>query len=589
MKTSRLAVTKKDLTFFGLLGVLVRSVWVHFKGILLLLILVSACSAVFQIAAPKIFQQIIDYLIKGGFELSQFTKLVLIAGGFMLFGALFQFLADKLSFYIATQIEDRWRYTGLLKFYTLPMKWQDQHDSGEIGSKLDRGGSAIFSVLYEIFGRSFTVSFVTLIFVLIYTGYVFPQFLAILLIPLPIYLFVTYISSRKIAAMQLKLNRMVHDANRTWYDGVGNLRYVKTFGREYAETEEYANKWDDFHVYEYTVERAWLAQSFVQNLIEVVTRAVLLVFAAKSVLAGSITVGQVVLLVSFQQLTFSPLQQLNSLFTRIRRVATRMQHLFKIIAEDDSLKDVSNAVTLGPLKKGITVESIQFKYGKKIHSLKNISLSIKPGTTTALVGRSGAGKTTLAMLLLRFYDPDSGRILWDDVDIRNASRKSLRSCVTLILQDTTLFNRTITENIRYGNPKATQKQVEEAAHLAHAHEFIKELPKGYNSVVGERGVRLSGGQRQRITIARALLIQPELLVMDEATSHLDAETEAAIKEAIKRLHGKHTQVIIAHRLSTVQHADNIVLMDKGRIVAQGKHKTLLKNPLYRKLCRLQLQ
>jgi ATP-binding cassette subfamily B protein len=193
------------------------------------------------------------------------------------------------------------------------------------------------------------------------------------------------------------------------------------------------------------------------------------------------------------------------------------------------------------------------------------------------------------MLLLRFYDPESGSIGWDGIDLRKVKRSSLRKRGILILQDTTLFNRSISENIAYSKPASSKKDIENAAKLAHAHEFILQLPNKYASIVGERGVRLSGGQRQRIAIARALLSKPDLLVMDEATSHLDAETERAIKEAIRYLHGKHTQVIIAHRLSTVQHADNIILMDKGRIVAEGSHKELLEHPLYRKLCKLQLQ
>src|SRR3989344_5725685 len=317
-------------------------------------------------------------------------------------------------------------------------------------------------------------------------------------------------------------------------------------------------------------------------------RAVLIIFAIIAVRNNSLTVGEVVLLVSYQQLTFIPLEKHNQLCTRLRRVTKRASHLFVLAAEDDPLADASGSQALPLLKKGIVLEGVHFEYGKKLNTLHGINLNIKAGTTTAIVGRSGAGKTTLALLLLRFYDPDKGRITWDGIDLRNAQRASLRKRTALILQDTTLFNRTISENIAYSDPNADQKRIEKAAKLARAHEFILKLPKGYNSIVGERGVRLSGGQRQRIAIARSLLSEPDLLVMDEATSHLDSETEAAIKEAILYLHGKHTQVIIAHRLSTVQHADNIILMDKGKVLAQGTHKELLKHPVYRRLCRLQL-
>jgi ABC-type multidrug transport system fused ATPase/permease subunit len=589
MELFDIPIKKEDITFLGILKVVFRSVLKRFKLLFFSVILASAIAAVFQIAAPKVFQRIIDDFTSGSYDLPFLVKLGLLAGLFLLLAALFQFIADKLSFYIATQVEDRWKYAGLLKFYSLPMKWHDQHDSGEIGSKMEQGATSIFSIIHELFGQNFLVSFITLIFVIAYSFILFPLFAFILLVPVPFYIIVTYFISRKISAMQIKANKLHHIAARTWYDGVGNLRYVKTFGRDYDETKYYASKWGAYHNFEYVTERIWFLQSLTQKIIEAAMRVILLVFAAFSVHSKAITVGQVVLLISFQQLTFSPLDQLNRLFTRIRRVSKRVSHLFDIIAEEDKLEDSHDAVDLPKLKKKISFNNVTFKYGKKMHALHNVSVSMPAGTTTAIVGRSGAGKSTLAMLLLRFYDPDSGSITWDGIDLKKAKRSSLRNKSTLILQDTTLFNRSIYDNISYGKPEVTKEQIEKAAKLAHAHDFILKLPEGYSSIVGERGVRLSGGQRQRLAIARALLVEPELLVMDEATSHLDSETELAIKDAIEYLHGKHTQVIIAHRLSTVQHADNIILMDKGKVIAQGPHHKLLRNPIYRKLCKLQLQ
>ena len=588
MKLATLPVKKEQVEFYGVLRLLLHSIWTYCKLPFLGLLLTGVFAGLFQLAAPKIFQQIIDQLTKGTTDLTVFVKLALLAALFMLLGALFQYISEKISFYIATQVEDYWRYTSLLKFYQLPMIWQDQHDSGEVGAKMDRGASAIYSILFEIFGQNLLVSFITLIFVLGYALWKFPGFSLIFLLPIPIYMAVTYVISRRIVKMQAHLNRLDHTATRTYFDGVANMRYVKTFGREMAETENYVRKWDRYHIFEYRTQRAWLWQSFWQKFIETAMRAVLLIAAVIAVRQGTLTLGEVVLLVSFQQLTFAPLDQLNKVFTRLRRVTRRASHLFEVIAEEDSLADQPEAEELPTLKKEIQLENIHFEYSKKLKTLHDLSFSIKAGTTTAIVGRSGAGKSTIAMLLMRFYAPDRGRITWDGLDLRQVTRASLRKKVTLILQDTTLFNRSIAANIAYGKPNIEQQEVEAAAKLAHAHNFITKLPAGYESIVGERGVRLSGGQRQRIAIARALLIKPELLIMDEATSHLDSETEVAIKEAIQYLRGKNTQVIIAHRLSTVQHADNIILLDKGRIVAQGKHQQLLRHPLYRKLCRLQL-
>ncbi len=587
MKLADIKVKKEQVTFTGVLKLLVVSVWKYFKKPVIGILAAGFCAGFFALAAPKLFQEIIDGLGSLGFN--QLLTLTLLSALFMLLAAFFFVISEKLSFFVATQVEDIWRYTALLSFYNLPLKWHDQHDSGEIGSKIDRGGSAIYSILYEIFGQNLIVLFITLFFILGYAAWAFPWFSLLFILPIPIYIFVTYTVSTKISAMTALLNKLDYLSYRVFYDGVGNLRYVKTFGKEEAETEEYAKRWSRYHGWEYKIQKKWIWQSFLQKLIETAMRAVLIIACVFAVINDNLTVGEVVLLVSYQQLSFIPLEKLNQLFTRLRRVTKRASHLFDLISEDDPLADLPDAKEISQLRKEIKLENVSFEYSKKLNTLHNVFLTMKAGTTTAIVGRSGAGKTTLAMLLLRFYDPASGSILWDGLDLKQAKRSSLRKRAVLILQDTTLFNRSISDNIAYSKPDSNKKSIEKAAKLAHAHEFILQLPRKYDSVVGERGVRLSGGQRQRIAIARALLSKPDLLVMDEATSHLDSETELAIKEAIRYLHGKHTQVIIAHRLSTVQHADNIILMDKGCILAQGTHKDLLKNQLYRKLCRLQLK
>ncbi len=587
MKISDIPVSKEDICFSGAMNLIAKTVWKYFKLPFLALVITGSISAIFQIAAPKVFQQILDNLIQGNSDFYLLLLLSMYSSLFMLLAAVFEFISEKVSFYVATQAEDRWRYTALYHFYNLPMKWQDQHDSGEIGSKLDRGGNAVFEIMHEIFGQNLTVASLTLLFILAYTVWKFPLMSIIIFIPMPIYIFITYITTKDITQIQNKINEVERDSFRTYFDGVGNLRYVKAFGREKSETEIYAKKWNKFHLLEYFLSKMFIKQNFLQKLIETSMRFVLLIAAVLAVKNNTLTVGEVMLLASLQRLSFVPLQRLNQLFRRIRRVAKRASNLFALVAEADPLADKPDALNLPVLKKEIKLENVHFHYSKNLDALHDINLSIKSGTTTAIVGRSGAGKSTLAMLLMRFYDPDEGKITWNSMNLKDAKKSSLRKKMTLILQDTTLFNRSIAENIAYARPDASKKDIEEAAKLAHANDFIKQLPKEYNSIVGERGVRLSGGQRQRITIARALLLKPEVLIMDEATSHLDSETEVAIKSAIKKLHGKYTQVIIAHRFSTILHADNIVLMEKGRILAQGKHKELLKHPIYRKLCKLQ--
>ncbi|MDO8660821.1 MAG: ABC transporter ATP-binding protein [Candidatus Woesearchaeota archaeon] len=586
MKLAQISVTKEDLSFSKSIGLIAKTIWKHYRLAVIGIFIAGSISGLFQVAGPRVFQQIIDNITAAKY--AELVFLSIIVGACVLGGAVFNFFAEKISFYIATQVEDRWRYSALLHFYNLPMKWQDQHDSGEIGSKLDRGGSAIFSIFYELFGQNIFVSVLTLLFVLGYAFWQFPIYAIILLLPVPLYLFVTWFISSKIVSYAKIVKKLDHVAVRTFFDGVGNLRYVKSFGKEHAETAVYAKRWSAYHEAEYKIDKVWFLQGFLQKTVESIARIVLLIIAFVSLENNTMTLGQLVMLVSYQQLTFTPLEQMTRIFTRLKRLTERSQHLFKIMTEPDTLADTHDSKPVADLKKQIVFNKVSFTYNQRTETINDMSFSILKGTTTALIGRSGAGKSTIAALLMRFYDPTNGSITWDNTDLRHVTRASLRSKMSLILQDTTLFNRSIASNIAYARPNASMQDIKKAAKLAHAHAFILALPKGYASIVGERGVRLSGGQRQRIAIARALLAQPDLLIMDEATSHLDSETELAIKEAIQYLHGKHTQVIIAHRLSTVQHADNIILLEKGKIIAQGKHEELLKHPLYKRLCKLQL-
>ena len=574
-----------EMSFFEVVSTIFKSTIRHFKWWSILFFFTALIASVLMTLSPKILQQIIDLIVHN--QTDGFWKLSGIYGACLLGGYVFRGLATQISFYIATQVEDIWKYIGLRHYYDLHLSWHDQHDSGETAGRIDKGGSAIFVIIFEIFGNNLCVSFITLILVLTYMFWAYPFFGMILIFPIPLYIIVTYFISEQIVLKQIKLNKMWSESDRTLYDGIANVRSVKAFGKEKEETANYARKWSGYHLYEYGVERLAFTQDFLQNLIEVIMRTGVLAYCIYSSIQGTITVGEIILITSYQQMTFAPLASLNQLFTRLRRNAKKAAHMFKIINDEDIMKDKHNSVSIKPLKKEFKLEEVHFEYSGKITALHNINLTIPAGTTTALVGRSGAGKSTLALLMMRFYDPDYGKILYDKTELKDIKRVSLRKNIAWIPQDTSLFNRSISENIAYGKITATQKDIEEAARLAHAHEFITKTPEGYKSIIGERGIKLSGGQRQRIAIARALLTKPSILVMDESTSHLDSETEKAISDSIKALHHKCTQIIIAHRLSTILHADQIVVMDNGRVIAVGKHNELLSNPIYKNLYQLQ--
>lgn len=265
------------------------------------------------------------------------------------------------------------------------------------------------------------------------------------------------------------------------------------------------------------------------------------------------------------------------------------RHVWEVMDERMELPERPDGVILGPLRRAIEFRNVSFGYANDSRSiLRNVNLRIPAGAVVALVGESGGGKSTLTKLIPRFHDPDEGAVLWDGIDLRDARLKSLRRQIALVTQETALFNDTVRYNISYGRPDATQEEIEEAARIAFAHDFITELPHGYDTVIGERGIFLSGGQRQRIAIARAVLADAPVLILDEATSALDTESERLVQRALARLMQGRTTVVIAHRLSTVRRADLIVVMERGRIVETGTHTELLaRGGLYRRLYELQ--
>jgi subfamily B ATP-binding cassette protein MsbA len=281
---------------------------------------------------------------------------------------------------------------------------------------------------------------------------------------------------------------------------------------------------------------------------------------------------------------FKKLSQVNSIMEQAVAASSR---IYEVLDASPSVKERADAQGLSGFKEGIIFENVWFSYADQ-DILKGINLEVKRGQVLAIVGPSGVGKTTLADLIPRFYDPKKGRILVDGLDIRDVTLKSLREHIGIVTQETILFNDTIEANILYGRPGASQEEVERAAIQAYAHDFIKQIPLGFKAIIGDRGMKLSGGERQRIAIARALLKNPPILILDEATSQLDSESERLVQQALDRLIQGRTVFVIAHRLSTVRGAHTIIVLDKGKIVEQGNHSTLLNNDgLYKRLYQMQ--
>ena len=311
-------------------------------------------------------------------------------------------------------------------------------------------------------------------------------------------------------------------------------------------------------------------------------------YGGNEVISGNLTSGSLIAFLVYSVNISNPVKRLGNVYGSIQRAVAAAERVFDVLDTSPEIQDAPGAIELPSVKGRVTFENVTFEYRAGEPALRNMSIDIPPGQVLAIVGPSGAGKSTIANLLPRFYDPQEGRILIDNVDIKNVTVRSLREQIAMVPQDTILFSASIFENILYGRLDATREEVMEASRAANAHDFILQLPDGYDTQIGERGCQLSGGQRQRISIARAILKDPRILILDEATSALDAESERLVQEALDKLMVGRTTLVIAHRLSTIQRADSILVLDKGRMIECGCHADLLESGgLYCKLYSLQ--
>ncbi len=325
------------------------------------------------------------------------------------------------------------------------------------------------------------------------------------------------------------------------------------------------------------------------EMIGVVAVAVLLYFGQREIMAGRMNAAQFLTFLFFLFSSYDPMRKLSRLHNALEVAIAAARHVWEVMDEQAEMKEQANAVALAPLREQIELRDVSFHYAnEERHVLRAINLRIPAGQVVALVGESGGGKSTLTKFIPRFHDPTAGAVLWDGTDLRHARLDSLRTHIAIVTQETVLFNDTVRYNISYSRPDATDQEIEQAARVAFAHDFIAELPHGYDTIVGERGIFLSGGQRQRLAIARAVLTDASVLVLDEATSALDTESERLVQRALANLMQNRTAVVIAHRLSTVRRADLIVVIERGRIVELGRHADLLaQSGTYKRLYELQ--
>ncbi len=539
------------------------------KGLAILLALASVAIGFVQLAEPILLGRVVDSLSRGE---AAFPTIALWAAL-----GLFGILASVVVAIFADRLAHRRHLAAMADAFeraiTLPQGYHASRGSGAVVRSILQGTDALFWLWLGAMREQVTA--IAGIALLVPTAISMDARMAAILGLLA----VTYVILNTVVMRQTRDRQAaVEQYNSAVYgrvgDVIGNVTVVQSFARLRAETDAMRAVMSDLLAAQYPVLTWWGILTVLQRAAATITMVA--VFAVGAVLAqrGELTVGEIVSFVGFAGLLIGKLDQISGFVTAIHRRAPVMRSYFGLIDEPDGISEKPDAKPLPPVKGEIRYETVTFRFPDTDQGVTDLEITAAPGQTIALVGPTGSGKSTTASLLMRLRDPASGRVLIDGQDIAAVTLASLRQQIAVVFQDAGLFNRSIGDNIAIGRPGATLAEVEDAARLAEAHDFIMRKPEGYGFVIGERGAALSGGERQRIAIARAILKNAPILVLDEATSALDAETEGRIKRALDRLRSGRTTFVIAHRLSTVANADEIVVLDQGRIVERGRFAAL---------------
>jgi ABC-type transport system involved in Fe-S cluster assembly fused permease/ATPase subunit len=459
--------------------------------------------------------------------------------------------------------------------HALSLKFHLERRTGGLSRIVSRGTMGIDTVLrFSLFNTFPTILEIILVAGVLVWSYGWLYALVILITVLA-YIAFTYAATEWRINIRRDMNAADTDANTKAVDSLLNFETVKYFGNEEHEARRYARSME---TYETAAVKTWVSLAVLnagQAVVYAVGLTVVMVMSALAVRAGTATVGDFVMINALMIQLYMPLNFIGSSYREIKQGLIDVEQMFTLLKVNAEIEDKPGARPLAVENAEVVFENVSFAYDAERPILKNLSLRVPPGKTVAIVGPSGAGKSTISRLLYRFYDVNAGRILIDGQDIADVTQTSLRAAIGMVPQDTVLFNDTIRYNIRYGRPDATDAEVEEAARMSQIHDFVMSLPKGYESLVGERGLKLSGGEKQRVSIARTILKAPPILILDEATSALDSFTEHQIQAALKKVSENRTTLVIAHRLSTVVDADEIIVLDKGQVAERGSHDDLL--------------
>ncbi len=560
----------------------------EFRGRIILALLCLMLAKVATVGVPLLLKDIVDSLDVENIALQLPIVLLLGYGALRLSTGLFNELRDVLFSRARFHAIRRLSSEVLWHLHDLSLRFHLDRRTGSVTRDLERGTQSLSSLSnYFVF-----IVIPTLFEILLVTGILFtsyrPEFTLITIATVAIYVVFTIIFTNWRMHYRHLANKLDSAAHSQAVDSLLNYETVKYFNNEKYEVERYANTLNEWEQASVKSTFTMSLLNFGQAVIIAIGVTAIMFYAAQGVVIGDMTIGDLVLVNALMLQLFIPMNMLGIVYRQITYSLADMDLLAKLLEETPEVKDAEDANSLSVSQAAIRFDDVSFAYTPERNILDKINLHIEPGQKVAVVGPSGSGKSTIARLLFRFYDVTEGGIYVDDQNIAQCTQDSLRQRVSMVPQDTMLFNETIRFNVQYGNPQASEEELLQAVSLANLDELIAKLPEGLDTVVGERGLKLSGGEVQRVAIARAILKKPNIIVFDEATSSLDTNTEVAVMKAIREVTKHVTSLMIAHRLSTIIDADNIYVLEYGKVVEQGAHTELLANDgLYSQLWALQ--
>ena len=593
------AVLQARSGHFAVLRELLPYVWpadrpdLRWRVVFALLALVVAKAI--TLAVPIAYKQVVDWLTghASGAGVANVSAIGLAALPAMLIIA---YGVGRVLMVLFAQFRDIWftvvaqhavRELAIKTFrhlHALSLRFHLERRTGGLSRVIERGVNGVDTIVRMAVLNSIPTA-VELLMISCLVAYYFGWiYVLVVLATVLLYVWFTFVASERRIAIRRDMNDSDTEAHSKAVDSLLNYETVKYFGNEELEAKRF-----DASIARYVKAaiRTYTSLGVLntgQAIIFTIGTVICMLLAARDVTRGTLTVGDFVMINAILMQLYVPLNFMGMVYREIKQGLIDIETMFALLHEPAEIVDRPGAKTLRVRKGEIKFENVSFAYDPERPILKNVSFEVPAGKMVAIVGPSGAGKSTISRILFRFYEISRGKVLLDGQNIRDVTQASLRAAIGMVPQDTVLFNDTIEYNIRYGKPDASSAEVREAARLAQIHEFIVTLPQGYDSLVGERGLKLSGGEKQRVAIARTILKSPPILMLDEATSALDSHTEKEIQDALERVAENRTSLVIAHRLSTVVHADNVIVLDHGEIVEHGTHLELLaKGGLYASL------